>query len=633
MDGRGGGGGGGGSTTSGNGGSGVVIVRYVSGGATTNTYTISYATNGATSGTVPASQTKTQDVTLVLATNVGNLARTGYTFTGWNTDSNGTGTAYAEGANYTANTDAVMYAYWVTNIPPTITAHPTNLTVSVGQTATFSVTATGTPTLVYQWYTNDVAISGAVGTSYTTSVTTLSDSGKVYKAVVTNSFGTATSSNAILFVFATNNVPNKPTIVSPANRAVGVSASPNLTVEVSDPDGGTNLSVVFYGREYSGDPTNDFTIIHIPDSQMYYLQDNTAPIGQSIVDWVVSNRVSSNIVAVYQVGDVVQNASDAEFIRSTNTYYRLSNTNLTGSPSLPWTIIGADHDDDSRGIYNTWNKYYGTNHFADKPYWGGCYNGSNDHNYILFSAGGLDFIVLGLSQYADENSGAMTWATNVLKTYSNRRAIVVTHSLVYKTTRPTPSTWSPGGNIIWGKVKTCSNIFMVVGGHSTGHGWLEETNSFGQIVPMLSADYQNLADGGGGYFQQMRFHPSTGIVDFWSYSAYKTNVLTDDLIPDSKFSISNSMLRAGATNNAFVCLGTNTAVSSGQQTSRTWSGLTAGSTYQWYAVVSDGTYTNVSDSVTFTVSSSQTAGAFLFFRFNTAVRVGSSAIRVPGEIR
>jgi hypothetical protein len=175
---------------------------------------------------------------------------------------------------------------------------------------------------------------------------------------------------------------------------------------------------------------------------------------------------------------------------------------------------------------------------------------------------------------------------------------------------------------------------MITGGHNTGHGWRDETNNFGQIVPLLTADYQNLADGGSGYFRLMRFYPSTGVVDFWTYSAYKTNVMTDDILVDSKFSITNSMLQvSGTTNGAFVCLGTNTAVSSGQQTSKVWSGLTAGSTYQWYAVVSDGMYTNVSDSVTFTVSSSQIAGAFLFFRFNTAVRVGSSAIRVQGEIK
>jgi len=632
MNGRGGGGGGGGSSTSGNGGSGIVIVRYVAGGTSTNTYTISYGTNGATSGTVPASQIKTQNLTLVLATNVGNLARTGYTFSGWNTDSNGTGTTYAEGANYTANTDAVMYAYWSTNVPPSITTQPTNITVSVGQTATFSVAATGTPTLAYQWYTNNVAISGATGTNYTTSATILSDSGKVYTVVVTNSFGTATSSNAILFVTATNSVPNKPIIVAPTNYATGVSTATNLTVEVSDPDGGTNLSVVFYGREYSGGSTDDFTIVHIPDSQMYYQQDNTAPIGQSIVDWIVSNRASSNIVAAYQVGDVVQNSSDAEFVRSTNTYYRLSDPNLTGlANGLPWTIIGADHDDDSRGVFTTWSKYYGTNYFSPRPYWGGCYSGTNAHNYILFSAGGLDFIILGLSQYADEDAGAMIWATNVLKTYSSRRALVVTHSLIYNTTRPTPSEWSAGGPGVWNGVKSCSNVFMVTGGHVTGHGWRDETNSFGQIVPLLTADYQALDEGGSGYFRLMRFHPSTGVVDFWSYSAYKTNVMTDDISVDSKFSITNSMLQVtnAAATNAFICLGTNTAVTSGQQTSKVWSNLSPGTTYQWYAVVSDGTMSATSDYSVFTTAGETPSSptVFYFYRPNRAIRASSRAIR------
>jgi hypothetical protein len=175
---------------------------------------------------------------------------------------------------------------------------------------------------------------------------------------------------------------------------------------------------------------------------------------------------------------------------------------------------------------------------------------------------------------------------------------------------------------------------MITGGHNTGHGWRDETNNFGQIVPLLTADYQGLADGGSGYFRLMRFHPSTGVVDFWTYSAYKTNVMTDDILVDSKFSITNSMLRVSSEGptNAFVCLGTNTAVSSGQQTSKVWSGLSAGSTYQWYAEVNDGMYKSVSDEVMFTVAP-QTARTFQFFRVNTAVRVGGSVIHVQGEIK
>jgi uncharacterized repeat protein (TIGR02543 family) len=75
-------------------------------------YTVTYDANGATGGTAPADQTKTQDVALTLATNSGNLARTGFTFAGWNTAANGSGTNYAVGSSYTANAALTLFAKW-----------------------------------------------------------------------------------------------------------------------------------------------------------------------------------------------------------------------------------------------------------------------------------------------------------------------------------------------------------------------------------------------------------------------------------------------------------------------------------------------------------------------------------------
>src|SRR5205823_6064833 len=56
--------------------------------------------------------------------------------------------------------------------PPSISTQPTSQSVSSGQTATFSVTATGTAPLAYQWKKNSVAISGATSSAYTTAATT-----------------------------------------------------------------------------------------------------------------------------------------------------------------------------------------------------------------------------------------------------------------------------------------------------------------------------------------------------------------------------------------------------------------------------------------------------------------------------
>ena len=85
-------------------------------------------------------------------------------------------------------------------LAPLIISQPVNQTVTAGQTATFSVTATGTGPLTYQWYVNGVAISGATSSSYITPATTPSQTGSVFTVVVSNSVGSVTSMGATLTV-------------------------------------------------------------------------------------------------------------------------------------------------------------------------------------------------------------------------------------------------------------------------------------------------------------------------------------------------------------------------------------------------------------------------------------------------
>src|SRR5213594_1366713 len=85
-------------------------------------------------------------------------------------------------------------------IAPYISTQPANQTVSVGQTATFSVGAAGTPPLTYQWQKNGADIPGATSSSYTTPATTSADSGAMFRVVITNSAGSVTSNSATLTV-------------------------------------------------------------------------------------------------------------------------------------------------------------------------------------------------------------------------------------------------------------------------------------------------------------------------------------------------------------------------------------------------------------------------------------------------
>ncbi len=85
-------------------------------------------------------------------------------------------------------------------VAPEITVQPVNQTVTAGGTATFSVTATGTAPLSYQWQNAPTAtnIAGATSSSYSVSNTTIGESGMTFLVIVSNSAGRQTSSTVTL---------------------------------------------------------------------------------------------------------------------------------------------------------------------------------------------------------------------------------------------------------------------------------------------------------------------------------------------------------------------------------------------------------------------------------------------------
>lgn len=77
-------------------------------------YTIAYNANGSTAGSVPSSHTGAVGANFTTATNSGTLVKTGYTFGGWNTAADGTGTPYAVSSGILMPKDgATLYAVWI----------------------------------------------------------------------------------------------------------------------------------------------------------------------------------------------------------------------------------------------------------------------------------------------------------------------------------------------------------------------------------------------------------------------------------------------------------------------------------------------------------------------------------------
>ena len=112
------------------------------------------------------------------------------------------------------STTGVVARITYANTPPSITSHPSNRTVAVDQSATFSVTASGAAPLSYQWQRNGANIAGATSSSYTLASAQASNNGARFRAVATNPFGTATSNEATLTV--TSNMAPVVTITQPA---------------------------------------------------------------------------------------------------------------------------------------------------------------------------------------------------------------------------------------------------------------------------------------------------------------------------------------------------------------------------------------------------------------------------------
>ncbi|MGC3988475.1 MAG: DUF3500 domain-containing protein [Chthoniobacteraceae bacterium] len=97
-------------------------------------------------------------------------------------------------ADYAAEFGASLSA-----TPPSISADPASTTAAAGSTASFSVTATGSGTLTYQWYKDAAAISGATSSSYSIASTTTDDAGS-YDVMVTSEYGVSTSAVATLTI-------------------------------------------------------------------------------------------------------------------------------------------------------------------------------------------------------------------------------------------------------------------------------------------------------------------------------------------------------------------------------------------------------------------------------------------------
>jgi hypothetical protein len=161
---------------------------------------------------------------------------------------------------------AGCHAATSTNGAPVISTQPVAATVTIGQTATFSVIASGNGTLIYQWWKNGLLIQGATSATYTTPPAISTDNNAFFFCYVSNSLGSTESSVVILTV----NPPASTTSVRSNNALSGL--NPNETTLTP-----ANVNPAGFGK------TGFFAVDGAVDAQPLYLSEVNVP-GKGVRD-------------------------------------------------------------------------------------------------------------------------------------------------------------------------------------------------------------------------------------------------------------------------------------------------------------------------------------------------------------
>jgi glucose/arabinose dehydrogenase len=138
------------------------------------------------------------------------------------------------------NTGVLYKIQYASSQPPVITQQPSNQTVSEGQSASFSVSASGTQPINYQWQRNAANIPNATASTYTIAAVVFADNGASFRCLVSNSFGSTISSDAILTV-TTNRAPMGSIVQPAAGTLYSAGQTIGFAGTATDPEQG-NLS-------------------------------------------------------------------------------------------------------------------------------------------------------------------------------------------------------------------------------------------------------------------------------------------------------------------------------------------------------------------------------------------------------
>jgi hypothetical protein len=221
----------------------------------------------------------------------------------------------------------ILSLYNAAQVPPILTQAPTPENLYEGQTISLSVVADGNATLAYQWYKNAGLLAGQTASTYTKTNVAVADSG-TYSVVVTNSYGSFTSSVAVVVSASKPIITVQPT---PVTRFVGLPYAFSVTA-VGSPT--INYQWLTNGVAITGATNSVYTNtvqLSLAGNYSVVLSNYLGSATSSVVALTAVAVPSGYPTAVYNSGPL--------------SYWRLDETN--GSTTAHDLISGND------GVYNS----------------------------------------------------------------------------------------------------------------------------------------------------------------------------------------------------------------------------------------------------------------------------------------
>jgi predicted phosphodiesterase len=286
-------------------------------------------------------------------------------------------------------------------------------------------------------------------------------------------------------------------------------------------------------------PAKDsFTVAVLPDTQNYSERFPELFLAQT--QWLVENREDRNIAAVLHLGDITNRNLPEQWQNAQKAMNQLDG-------HLPYFMVPGNHDYSDNGSCQDrttlLNEYFPVAKFKETPNFAAVYDKESDrmeNNCQLFSAGGRNFVVIGLE--FGPRKDVVRWANEMAEKYKDREAILITHAFIYSDeTRydwakyGTKQTWNPhsypiakntgddvmDGEELWQNlVSKHENFILTLSGHvlHDGLGRVVTATPGGREVPQCLVNFQMKPRGGDGWLRLLEFRPDGKTVQVYDYS-------------------------------------------------------------------------------------------------------------------